>query len=89
MSYFALLLAGLAAAATSHCDDAEHHAACAQDGFWWATTGLLYLTIGGLAVAVIGAWIWPRRARWAWIGAGYVVVFVGFVNSRTLLGGTP
>jgi hypothetical protein len=76
--------------ATSYCDDRErHHAVCTQDGFWWATTGLLYLAFGGLGVAVLGAWIWPRRPRWVWISVGYLMAFAGYVTSLTISGDAP
>lgn len=63
ITYFSVLLVGLAAA-MSTCDDAElHHAACTKAGFWWASTGSVYLQLGGAGVAIIGAWVWPRRSR--------------------------
>jgi hypothetical protein len=85
MSYFAMFLVGLGAA-TSTCGDAERHrAACTEVGFWWASTGFHYLQLGGFGVAFLGAWVWPRRVRWAWIGAGSLMVLAGFVISVAIL----
>jgi hypothetical protein len=87
VSLFAPLVGGVTAMSTSHCDDTERlRAVCTQGGFWLATTGLLYLAFGGVGVAVLGGWIWPRRPRWAWIGAGYLMVFAGYVISLAISG---
>ena len=85
ITYFAVLLVGLAAAMPT-CDDGElHRAACTKAGFWWASTGSVYLQLGGAGVAILGAWVWPRRVRWVWIGGGCLMVLTGFMISFAIL----
>ncbi|MEU4422475.1 hypothetical protein AB0F81_17745 [Actinoplanes sp. NPDC024001] len=88
ISFSGTSLVGLALAMS--CDGPERDpAVCAEDGFWFASRGFLYPAIGGLGVAVLAAWVWPRRDRWAWIGAGYLIVLAGFAVSVTLLRNAP
>ncbi|MEV6598559.1 hypothetical protein AB0M36_17030 [Actinoplanes sp. NPDC051346] len=89
MSCFAVLVLGLGAAMAT-CDDAERHRyACNEGGFWWASGAFFYLQLGGFGVAFLGAWVWPRRVRWAWIGAGYLIAVASFVISVASLRDPP
>ncbi|GAA1595842.1 hypothetical protein [Actinoplanes couchii] len=76
ISFWGTSLFGLALAS---CDREDRPpAGCAESGFWFSSDGHLYSAFGGLGIAVFGAWVWPRRARWAWLSAGYLIAFAGF-----------
>jgi hypothetical protein len=64
--------------ALGNCTTDDSRAACAPERLQISSWAPVWGTAVGLAVTVIGCWIWPRRHLALWITFGYVVALLGF-----------
>lgn len=62
--------------ALGNCSADDTREACAPDRLEVSSWAPVWGSAIGLAVAVVGCWIWPRRP--VWLLVGYVFAFFGF-----------